>query len=116
MQDVEHATFANTFTIQEGELSDEEIAQLDKYLEHYANTEGKCVKCEKKLLGTMVDQLIGGSTFEWGLVHGQGNCKNCGWPVVLYHFPKDTVLERFEAPLCVHPDYVEKRGKANAGR
>lgn len=107
----EHATFDNVFTIKDGEISDSDKTAMDSYLTQFAEPteEGRCIKCDKKLLGSMVDQLMGGSTFEWGLVHGQGRCRNCGWPVVLYHFPKDCILERFEAPLCVHPDLVGKK-------
>lgn len=103
----EHATFDKVFTIQDGEVTDDEKAALNEYLEHFAATDGQCVKCDRKLVGGIADHLLGQSTFRWGLQHGHGNCSSCGWPVVVYHFPKGTILERFEAALCVHPDYVK---------
>lgn len=116
MQDVEHATFDTVFTDNSDDdsaVTAEEKAPLDEYLEHFAVPANHCAKCGKKLIGSMVDQLIGSSTFEWGLVHGEGRCKGCGWPARAYHFPKGTILERFECALSLHPDYVTEKANAN---
>lgn len=40
---------------------------------------GGCPCC----LATLGGFLTG--SFEWGLVHGEGSCSACGWPVKAYH-------------------------------
>lgn len=94
------------------EASPEFIADLTAYLSRYAaparDEDGKpkeghpCLRC-------------GRGGFEWGLAHGHGHCRNCGWPATLYHFIKDRngedLLTIRNVLLQVHPDNVEIRKK-----
>ena len=75
---------------------------LADYLSHFIKPEGdnRCPRDE--------------GYFTWGLAHGHGHCTRCGWPAVLYHFPKDSdgKEHRFEALLWCHPDDLEERKRA----
>ncbi len=66
--------------------------------------EGKCINCDRQQSG-----LLG--AFSWGIIHGEGECGNCGWPARAYHFVKmpngDEKL--LEAVLQYHPDGIEVR-------
>lgn len=113
--EIEHCTTWDIFELKEGEdLPDGAEEDIDKYLYRFAKPPEHglfhCCNCGKKLLGTMVDQLIGNATFQWGIAHGHGYCSHCQWPAVMYHFPKESeYIERFEACLSVHPEFVSKR-------
>ena len=111
----EHATTADIFEIQEGSKP-EVIEDLDEYFKQFAKVphdeKQPCIRCKVPLKRTMVEQLIdqkGG--FEWGIAHGHGNCRNCGWPCTLYHFIKDRdgkdLITIRHILLQVHPDNVE---------
>ncbi len=107
--DLPVATWDQIFEMTEGELTEEDKQHLNEYLSGFVVLkEHRCVKCDKKLIGTLVDQLLG-TTFKWGLVHGHGICGACGWPAVYYHFPKGGPLERFVCMLQVHPKYVTQK-------
>ena len=107
-KDMTAATFDQIFTITEGEVTDVEKAQMDEYLSNYVvPPENRCIKCDSKLIGTLTDQLLG-TTFEWGMVHGEGHCRKCGWPARYYHHPKEGPLESFTLMLQVHPKHVTK--------
>ena len=90
---------------------------LDEYLEQFAQPirkenggdftgHLKCLKCGKSL-----DGILG--TFQWGIVHGEGNCSYCGWPCRACHRPKHEGEEIFNRALQMilqyHPDYVVKK-------
>jgi len=72
-----------------------------------------CVKCGEELNPDLAGALFGKGGFEWGLVHGHGRCRNCGWPAVAHHFVKDAndkeILTLRNFILQVHPDFVEQR-------
>lgn len=91
-----------------GDLSDEERSQLDEYLSAFMllGNDGECPRCETRI-GGMLGMLIGG--FQWGLVHGEGYCNRCRWPIRAYHFPKEGPIERFELLLPYHPNALEER-------
>jgi len=59
---------------------------------------------------------IMGTGFEWGLGHGEGQCRNCHWPETLYHFVKDKggndVITIRGFLLQYHPDVVVKNESA----
>lgn len=38
-----------------------------------------CVGCETLLIGKNIIESLG-STFEWGIAHGEGHCAKCGYP------------------------------------
>lgn len=96
------------------------IEDLDAYLRHFAapkyGADGKvaeghpCLHCEEPLAGGLMS-LLGRGGFEWGLVHGQGHCRNCGWPATAYHFVKDRdgaeLLSFRNVILQAHPNDIE---------
>lgn len=107
-------------------VSDEHRQIFDEYFSHFAQppytvTEdglndigmNPCLKCGKPLQGNLIEQLIGEGGFTWGITHGEGYCRKCGWPARAYHFIKDkdgkeiTVIRG--VILQYHPDEVEIR-------
>lgn len=106
------------------------IAALDKHFSMYAaipltKKEGEktvigdipCIQCgdiqNSGLMGAVM-----GTGFEWGLQHGEGRCKGCGWPATLYHFVRDKngkeVLTLRGFLLQYHPDNVTAKHKKTA--
>ena len=69
-----------------------------------------CINCGKPLLGG-VSSFWNGGGFKWGLVHGEGQCSECGWPARMYHFIKDAAGDDLvtlrNILLQYHPDFVE---------
>ena len=44
-----------------------------------------CPACRSHIYsGGIMDALM--SSFEWGIVHGDGFCSQCRWPIRMYHF------------------------------
>jgi hypothetical protein len=100
------------------------IDALDKYFEAFAQVsltekDGKkilgeqpCIKCDEPLNGMMA-MMFGKGGFTWGIAHGEGHCKNCGWPARAYHFIKDSdgkdLMTLRNVILQYHPDYVTER-------
>ncbi len=80
--------------------------KIAEYMRHFAKPldDHACCRCEQQ------------ATFTWGLQHGHGHCIACGWPGVLYHFPKDEdgKTHRFEALLWHHPDELSERKSSAA--
>lgn len=67
---------------------------LNAYLAAFAAPTKKdetnlCFHCGEAFNGGLAQQLFGNGGFEWGLTHGDGYCKCCGWPARLYHFIRD---------------------------
>lgn len=91
------------------------IEDLTAYLHHFAAPNGEghpCLRCGEPLVQSMVQQLMGTrGGFEWGLAHGHGHCRCCGWPATLYHFIKDRhgkdLMTIRNILLQVHPDDIE---------
>jgi hypothetical protein len=94
---------------------------VEGYLSHFAaikrDEKGEiiknnpCLRCHEALSGDLTTQLFGRGGFTWGLAHGSGFCKNCGWPATLYHFIKDRngedIVTIRHVVLQIHPDDVE---------
>lgn len=80
--------------------------KIAEYVGHFAKPlpDQECCRCEER------------ATFIWGLTHGHGHCHSCGWPGVLYHFPKDAdgKTHRFECLLWHHPDDLSERKSSAA--
>lgn len=72
-----------------------------------------CVSCGEILNPDLAQSLLGEGGFEWGLVHGHGNCRKCGWPCVAHHFVKDAdgedLFSIVNFVLQVHPDNVSRK-------
>lgn len=98
------------------------IETIDQYLLNFAarkrnedNTmsEGNpCLRCDKQLQGSLARQLFySDEGFAWGMAHGHGYCKNCGWPCQLYHRVVDKNGEELmkfrHVVLQVHPKHIE---------
>jgi hypothetical protein len=115
---VPHATVESIATVNDG--ADAQLVEdLAAYQHHFAappqGEDHPCLRCEKPLKRSLVSQLMGQEGgFEWGLVHGQGHCRNCGWPATLYHFIRDRngndLLTIRNLLLQQHPDDIELRG------
>lgn len=125
-QTVPHATLESIGAkLKEG--ADPEFAEdLTAYLHHFAAPNGEghpCLRCSEPMVGSSADSMLvamgmtrGG--FEWGLVHGHGHCRCCGWPATLYHFIKDRhgkeLLTIRNILLQQHPDNIELAKKSQA--
>jgi hypothetical protein len=66
---------------------------------------GGCPCC----LATLGGFLTG--SFEWGLVHGEGSCSACGWPVAAYH--RLYLDERGDDRGRLLPEHRDQRGEPN---
>lgn len=113
---VEHATIADIDAEWKDGADPAHIKAVAEYLHHFAARKrddpgNPCLRCGAHLHRTMVDQLFGSGGFEWGLAHGHGYCRNCGWPATLYHFIKDAdgkeVMTVRHVVLQAHPDDIE---------
>jgi len=91
-------------TPESGERVDEELARWDAYLSQFAKlTDAKCLCCGTSLRCPLGMGLFGG--FEWGLVHGEGHCATCRYPMRGHHCVKDlgTIHNLF---LPYHPSVL----------
>lgn len=122
---VKHLDWHTIITV-DSETPPEMIAALDAYFTPFAQVpikdDGKlaelpCLKCGELLNGDFVGFLMdNGGGFEWGLTHGEGHCKKCGWPARAYHFIKDKDGKELGSIrgliLQYHPDFVERRARS----
>ena len=79
-------------------LSDGAKARLSDYLDGFLEPTFRhdkddepnaitCPSCNSQIYaGGVMDALL--STFTWGIVHGDGFCGECKWPIRMYHFIK----------------------------
>lgn len=68
--------------------SDQELARWDAYLAQFAKlTDAACICCGNRLSCALGMGLFGG--FEWGLVHGEGHCAYCRYPMRGHHRVND---------------------------
>jgi hypothetical protein len=95
-------------------MTKENEEDLRAYFSHFAKPSGEnhnCLRCGNALTG-LATALLGGG-FEWGLVHGHGRCRKCGWPATAHHFIKDRHGEDLmmvrNLILQAHPDDIELR-------
>jgi hypothetical protein len=67
-----------------GPEADDELAQWDTYFAQFAKmTDAKCVCCGNTLSCWLGMGFFGG--FEWGMVHGDGHCAYCRYPMRGHH-------------------------------
>lgn len=88
---MDHATIENVRC--GDELSAEARKNLSEYLAGFLapvidSDSIRCPCCNAHIWSGdgIMDYLIG--TFTWGLVHGDGFCGRCKWPIRMYHFVK----------------------------
>ena len=83
----------------------EEIPAVREYLNHYVNphydkTNPENIKRHCCNCGMEMDsfkQMLGlAAAYEWGMVHGEAYCSNCGYPARALHQPK---MEGQEEPI-----------------
>lgn len=97
---VGHATMELVGITSDGSAP-EVMEDIQAYFHHYAapqrDAEGNlrkdlpCIVCDEPLVGLLAS-LLGRGGFEWGIVHGRGHCRNCGWPASGHHYIKDPCL------------------------
>lgn len=117
---VPHATLESVGATAKEGADPEVIADLSAYFHHFAAPAGEghpCLSCGEPLVQNMVQQLMGArGGFEWGLAHGHGHCRCCGWPATLYHFIKDRhgndLMTIRNILLQQHPDDIELKKSA----
>ena len=108
---VEHCTTDSIGLKIVGEHAEAVVAVVNSYLATFSKPiktgpELACLHCE-----TMLSGFIG--SFTWGLVTGEGKCRECGWPARAHHRPKDDsgkiIVEAFQFILQYHPDFVRDK-------
>lgn len=76
-----------TKTADAGPEAEQEFARWDAYLAGFGKlTGGTCLCCGIRLGGHLIERamgVVGG--VEWGLVHGEGHCSRCGYPMRGHH-------------------------------
>ena len=113
---IPHATIQGIGAKPGPEATQEFLDDLAEYLRHFVEPkrdDGEpCVGCGEPLAGDLAQQLFGRGGFTWGLAHGHGHCKRCGWPATMYHFIKDRHGEDLvtirNILLQQHPDDIER--------
>jgi hypothetical protein len=112
---VAHVALEDLANVKDG-TKPEVVEDLRAYFHHFAKPSGDdhpCLRCGKPLMGGLSAFLLNDGGFEWGLVHGQGHCRCCGWPATAHHFIKDRNGEDLmtvrNMVLQVHPDDIEIR-------
>lgn len=80
-----------------------------EYLSHYAKPRTDAAGTVRK--GTPCIACDARWSFTWGLTHGAGQCKKCGWPGTIYHVIKDKsgtqVAHMRGFLLWAHPSEIE---------
>lgn len=69
-----------------------------------------CAGCGERLSGGLMGFLMG-ATFEWGIAHGEGFCRECGYPGRAIHYDVGPI-KRIEIVLQYHPDELKRRGES----
>lgn len=114
-QTVEHCDWREFLTVAD-DAPPEFLYALDTYFKPFAKVGSDCPGCGARVFGKDFIDLL--ATFEWGIVHGHGHCRACGWPAVAYHFINDAAGEEILAlrnvGLVAHPDFVTKRSDEGA--
>lgn len=85
-----------------------DVTVLDKYFSHFVADPNKigCICCGLRQGGNPVEYALGLAHFKWGIIHGEGNCDNCGYPARGIHYNVGP-FERLELILQYHPDDVK---------
>jgi hypothetical protein len=101
-------------TLAAGELEAQAKA-LDDYFRQFAATltvvEGElrriaCPGCGEALhRNNTIESLLLGSTFMWGVCHGQGFCRECGYPARGHHADVG-IIKSLNLVLPWHPDEI----------
>jgi hypothetical protein len=93
-------------------------ARLDEYLGHFAApaVDGKCLACGSLLVAPDdIRAVLFDATFTWGLAHGEGYCRACGYPARAIHYiDLDDEGSKVTLPRVFqyHPDELREREPA----
>lgn len=72
-----------------------------------------CPQCKKRLNNPFY-ALANGGGFTWGIIHGQGHCRECRWPCAGHHYIRspdgEDLVTIQNVPLAYHPEYVQSHG------
>jgi len=86
---------------------------IDKQFAPFVPPQDECIGCGAILVGkNMIDAFLR-ATFTYGLTHGEGYCRQCGYPARANHYAPEN--EPGLSMLCVlqyHPDGLEERKPA----
>lgn len=113
---VQHCTVLDIAEFKDGGPAPEVVEDLNAYFHHFAKPQMPdhlCLRCQRPLTGLMTTLLGGG--FEWGIAHGHGHCRTCGWPCTAHHQIKDRAGEHLmtvrNLVLQAHPDDIDVKRK-----
>jgi hypothetical protein len=93
-------------------------ARIDEYLGHFAapDADGRCLACGALLVARDdIRAALFDATFTWGLAHGEGYCRACGYPARgLHHIKLDDKGSEVTLPRVFqyHPDELREREPA----
>jgi hypothetical protein len=96
-----HCQIEDVMKVTEGQ--DKELALIAEHLHKFVPPQN-CISCDAQLEGFF-------GCFEWGLVHGEGHCTECGYPARAYHRINDDKGEMlsFTYVLQYHPDSLKEK-------
>lgn len=90
-----------------GHVSLAEAVAMANYFRRYAEPSKDCLGCGAALSGLF--GLIG--TFTWGIAHGEGVCRDCGYPYRALHYDVGPI-KSFNMILPHHPDDLYRAQRA----
>lgn len=83
------------------------LKTIADYLSQFVPPKSECICCGSRLCGKdMVDAFLSGASFTWGLAHGEGHCRECGYPARAHHRIGE-ILTVNNFILQYHPDTLE---------
>lgn len=111
--------------IEEGKLEPEQERALYEYFSKFIPNTNKrfgtgddltidCVGCGKLLAGGIVGLFLG-QTFTWGIAHGEGYCRECGYPARAIHYDVGPI-KRLEFIFQYHPEEIRSNEEETKGQ
>lgn len=111
-KNLSHCVLEDVFKIEQKidkptESIEKTITEINAYLSIFAKPERDeqnyqlCLCCGERLSGIL-------GTFRYLIVHGEGECSECGWPARANHYDFGPV-KAFEGVLQYHPDEVREK-------
>jgi len=92
------------------DIESDDVDAFDAYFSRFAAlNSGKCLNCDAVQGGLMSAVL--GNGFQYGLRHGEGFCRGCGYPARANHYSIGPI-RCLEIILQYHPDELHERRRA----
>lgn len=90
-----------------------QVALVNEYLKAFLppSDEGRCVRCDTEQGGLVAD--LTGTGFQFGMVHGEGECGTCGYPGRAVH-KIDGIGTISGFILQYHPSVLEQQTESAA--